>query len=91
METAPRDGRKVHIKNTYGGVETNYHVCRWTTEGGSFNIGSWEITPRTRSNPSWVDVDCAAYDYPFEDALQWAPYEEEEDWCIEEALGRKRG
>lgn len=70
MDTAPRDGTYVELKNTYG-VAPWYCIARWTDENFALGANGTKMTFKT-NKPSWVKPDGVG---PFsEESLHWRPY-----------------
>lgn len=70
MESAPRDGTWVELKNTYG-VAPWYRLGRWTRERTSQDQ-TGEIVSYAAETPSWDFGDATGISD--EEHLQWRPY-----------------
>ena len=83
METAPRDGTLIEIKNSYG-IAPKYCLARWTKEYTNRQTGlidtltdhSW-IIPGTNGGPC----------YDFEFAFLWRPYDGDPDRYVDPTNG----
>ncbi len=70
MESAPRDGTWVEIKNCYG-VAPSYSIARWTTHGLAHSSDG--LVPYEHSEPQWSSPDGGGF--VNEGSLFWRPYE----------------
>lgn len=69
MNSAPRDGTWVELKNTYG-IAPWYCVARWTDEDVALSANG--MVPFRASKKSWIKQGGGG---PFsETSLQWRPY-----------------
>lgn len=75
INSAPRDGTVIEVRNTWG-VAPTYQLVRWTDEMTAINFNSGVRVPFKAQTPSWVAVDPNAGGSPAGEGswLMWRPY-----------------
>jgi hypothetical protein len=92
IQTAPRDGTIVELKNTYG-IAPWYGIFRWTSKikvTSQDQDGNQTVSEIDQGSPTWVSVDNPGSGVDDGDHLQWRPYSGNPDAYVDPTGGAQK-